>query len=486
MIKYHIPYRVLLCGFWVLSASMLVGCNKDPYAVPETDPSTPTVRREAPKAEPRIEPLPKGAKKKTKDKTEPILPNIETKFKEGGLLGSKSNTKKKESKGFGIGFGNPIKSKILGGGGLTGAGSFNDSTLLGNGGLSYGLKLETFGEDSKPKTSSSRPSSRPTSNPAKASEPTKPKKVFKRTYPWPPEGTIAQVNNESLGAKPFLQRYKLVKKLWALQEGEIEDEATKHKLRRKSLESMITDTLIYQQARAEGIKTTVAERKSALKKLKKTFPKGSTLKDMLKKTKLTRKEFDVRLVRQLIVQKYTQSLVKKINIPRKEVLKRYKKTVGRAKYKVRHIVVPMDAGANMKIRKAVRKRANQIKALATKGDISFAVLAKKYSDDPSAEDGGDLGYLQKGDTLEDLNVIFDMKKGEIRGPVLSPLGFHIIKVTGVVAPPSFLKAYGDVLMEMRKERLKDYLKKKVEELRSTADIKIGVTWGTNLFKKKKK
>ena len=60
----------------------------------------------------------------------------------------------------------------------------------------------------------------------------------------------------------------------------------------------------------------------------------------------------------------------------------------------------------------------------------FAELAKKYSDDPqAAKDGGELGTFKKGDMLPAIedNVI-NMQPDEISDLVITPAGFHIIKL----------------------------------------------------------
>ena len=62
----------------------------------------------------------------------------------------------------------------------------------------------------------------------------------------------------------------------------------------------------------------------------------------------------------------------------------------------------------------------------------FAELAKEYStDEGSAEEGGDLGYFEYGDMVEEFSeAAFNLEEGEISEPVKSDYGYHIIKVTG--------------------------------------------------------
>ena len=63
----------------------------------------------------------------------------------------------------------------------------------------------------------------------------------------------------------------------------------------------------------------------------------------------------------------------------------------------------------------------------------FSDLAKKYSQDTgSAVQGGDLGYFGKGAMVKPFEeAAFLMKVDEIRGPVESEFGYHIIKLTEI-------------------------------------------------------
>jgi parvulin-like peptidyl-prolyl isomerase len=108
----------------------------------------------------------------------------------------------------------------------------------------------------------------------------------------------------------------------------------------------------------------------------------------------------------------------------------------------------------------------------------FAALAKKHSDDGSSSSGGDLGYLTQGETIKELDeAIFKMKQGEIRGPVRSPIGYHILQVTAVKQPPSFAKSKFRLAYRFQMMELQKLMKKEAKELREGADIKILVPWG---------
>jgi peptidyl-prolyl cis-trans isomerase D len=97
---------------------------------------------------------------------------------------------------------------------------------------------------------------------------------------------------------------------------------------------------------------------------------------------------------------------------------------------VSHILVQVAADASDADKKAAEARANKLAAEARAPGADFAALAKANSDDTGSRDkGGDLGLMTKGSLpgpFED--AAFAMKSGEIRGPVKSDFGWHIIKV----------------------------------------------------------
>ena len=71
--------------------------------------------------------------------------------------------------------------------------------------------------------------------------------------------------------------------------------------------------------------------------------------------------------------------------------------------------------------------AKEIKELLNSGQ-DFAELAKTRSKGPNAEKGGDLGVIQKGDLLPELdNAIRKLKPGEISDVIKTDVGYHIIK-----------------------------------------------------------
>lgn len=65
-----------------------------------------------------------------------------------------------------------------------------------------------------------------------------------------------------------------------------------------------------------------------------------------------------------------------------------------------------------------------------RGGANFEDLAKKVSQDPSASQGGDLGYFERGKLAKQLeDLTFGMQKGQISDVIRTRQGFVILKVT---------------------------------------------------------
>lgn len=139
--------------------------------------------------------------------------------------------------------------------------------------------------------------------------------------------------------------------------------------------------------------------------------------------------------------------------------------------KVSHILIDT---RNMKTEKEFTQALERIKSIKKEIDqgITFEEAARKYSDCPSAQNGGDLGFIQrKGNFAKAfLDTAFSLKVGQISGPVQTEYGYHLIKVTEKKegAPIRF----DDVREKVRLEALDAEILKLLDQLRREARIVI--------------
>jgi len=95
---------------------------------------------------------------------------------------------------------------------------------------------------------------------------------------------------------------------------------------------------------------------------------------------------------------------------------------------VRHILIKVAEDAEEAEAKAAETRLIKLLARLKKG-AKFEDLAKKYSQGPSADKGGDLGWLERGATVKVFeDAAFALGPGQVSQPVRTMFGWHIIKV----------------------------------------------------------
>lgn len=94
----------------------------------------------------------------------------------------------------------------------------------------------------------------------------------------------------------------------------------------------------------------------------------------------------------------------------------------------RHILIRPPAEATPAQRDSVRALIESVQERAAAG-VDFAQLAAQYSQDGSAQNGGDLGYFGRGRMVAPFEeAAFQLQPGEVSGVVETPFGYHVIKV----------------------------------------------------------
>jgi peptidyl-prolyl cis-trans isomerase SurA len=93
----------------------------------------------------------------------------------------------------------------------------------------------------------------------------------------------------------------------------------------------------------------------------------------------------------------------------------------------RHILIRVDEVTS---EADARRRLEDLRERLKHGE-EFAELARLYSQDAAAADGGDMGWVNAGDTVPEFERVMDaLQEGEVSEVTRTPFGFHIIKVEG--------------------------------------------------------
>ncbi len=98
-----------------------------------------------------------------------------------------------------------------------------------------------------------------------------------------------------------------------------------------------------------------------------------------------------------------------------------------------HILLTVPTDANDTEKASIKARAEEILKQVRQNPDQLPELAAEYSEDPgSAKVGGDLGFFARGLMVKAFeDEVFEMQLGEVRGPVETSFGFHIVRLTEV-------------------------------------------------------
>lgn len=164
-----------------------------------------------------------------------------------------------------------------------------------------------------------------------------------------------------------------------------------------------------------------------------------------------------------------EQLMAKVNVSDADLKAAYDKQKARLEQPERrhahHILITVGKGGDA----AAKKLAEEVLAQAKAGK-DFGELAKKYSQDPgSAQNGGDLGWADRTAYVKPFaDALFSMSPGEIRGPVKTEFGYHIIRLDAIQAgkTKSVEEAKPELEAQIRKDRATDEFGDIQEKLQS--------------------
>jgi parvulin-like peptidyl-prolyl isomerase len=101
--------------------------------------------------------------------------------------------------------------------------------------------------------------------------------------------------------------------------------------------------------------------------------------------------------------------------------------------RVSHILLKVDETPGDSALAARIDEAAALRRRIEAGELTFAEAASRYSDGPSKQDGGDLGYIARRGSMDEAftKAAFALEPNEISPPVVSPFGVHLIQCTEV-------------------------------------------------------
>ena len=295
------------------------------------------------------------------------------------------------------------------------------------------------------------------------------------------ERIVAKINEEIITLSE-LQEFVRMAKLELKRKYRGKDlEKKLQDLEQKALDKLVERKLLIQKAKK--VRLSVSERElkitisSVLKRAKITLEQ---LKKYLISTGSSLEKFKSETREKLLIKKVENIFVNTIvTVTKKEINDYYKDnlekmTLGGSR-KVRQIFFPLNEEmSNDEILK-IRNKSIVVLRKAKENPGIFSDLAKQYSKGPSATLGGDLGVVEKGEILPNLEkIIFSINENEISEIVQSKAGLHIVLVYKII--PGKIIPFKDSYEKIRKTIFKEksvlIRKKWIAELKKSAFLEI--------------
>ncbi|MEN8263701.1 MAG: peptidylprolyl isomerase [Nitrospirota bacterium] len=242
---------------------------------------------------------------------------------------------------------------------------------------------------------------------------------------------VATVNDEVITWSELMSVISIEGRAFLKDVPESQKKTRMKELERPFLKNMVEMKLQLQEAKKMGISVGDTEIDSAISEIKNKYNMtDETLKRSLDAEGITMKDYRKRLSEQIIVTKVINNAIKSnIVITDREIEEYYEANVerysGDEKVRIRQILFTLPGDG---MRDALEQKAKDITGRIKKGE-EFSRLAVEFSDGPSREFGGDLGYIGRGSALKEIeDVAFALEIGEVSEPFWSPAGLHIIMI----------------------------------------------------------
>jgi len=253
---------------------------------------------------------------------------------------------------------------------------------------------------------------------------------------------------------------------------------------REVLEQFVTDKMLEVEVREAGISISDDEINRYIEQVK----KSNNLTDEDLKIALGRDGMTLANYRASVKAEMEKSEIidrqvrRKVNITDEDVERYYKLNSknyrGNERARIRHILLPLAESAPAEqVQSAMAKGKDLYQRIASGED--FAVLAREYSEGAGRNDGGEIGWVNRGTLIPGIEeVAFQkLKVGQVSEPFRTSMGVHIVKLEGRedggVAPLSAVapRIKEELLNKALQERFARWLKADLRR-KHKVDIKV--------------
>lgn len=205
-------------------------------------------------------------------------------------------------------------------------------------------------------------------------------------------------------------------------------------LEKQAVESLINKQLLVEELDRQKIEVSDEEIDAEVAKVSAQFETPEKFKEKLEELNLSEEKLRKDIKQNYRIEKLLKSKMPEIKVTDEDISLFYKENPQNftvpEQVQASHVLFSIEPDALDEIKNEKRSELQSVLEKIKKGD-DFAELARKYSDCPSKEQGGELGSFPRGAMVKAFDdVAFNLKEGEVSDIVETQFGFHIIKLTG--------------------------------------------------------
>ena len=208
-------------------------------------------------------------------------------------------------------------------------------------------------------------------------------------------------------------------------------------LREQIIDSLVNKELVKQGAAELGVKVDSAEIDTYVDSMKANFDSDEAWKKALSEAGFTEESYRENIEQSLLSQNVGKHFEDNANVTDEDIIesaKTYAPYYDGSK-RSSHILFKVDNVSDAAAMAAAREKAQSVLDQINAG-LDFAEAAKQYSDDTSAEKGGDVGWDRTATFVTAYqDALNGLEPGQVSGLVETEYGIHIIKCTEKFTAP---------------------------------------------------
>ncbi|MDH3531773.1 MAG: peptidylprolyl isomerase [Gammaproteobacteria bacterium] len=248
------------------------------------------------------------------------------------------------------------------------------------------------------------------------------------------------------------------------------------RIQQEVLDQLIVQELLWQEAQRRDFVVSDADVDEQLEKMKSGFDTEMAFQFKIKEGGFTEETYREDIRQQRSAQRMvSEGILPTIEISDEEIQEFYDANIDKMtipeQVRARHILAALKS-KDEEARALAQEKITEVQEALEAGG-NFAVLALEHSDGPSATQGGDLGFFERGQMVPPFEeAAFALQPGEISDVVETQFGFHIIKVEerreGRTVPVE--EASEKIRPYLTQQKLQTIVETLIEELQATAEI----------------